>query len=104
MGIAGCVVKEKFWNYWLGMRNEYVDMVEIERRVARGIFDQDEYEEAYAWRERELQGRARTSTKEWQRAEAENHEECRGSGVTKMTLIVPRHHDRQPAAGRDGLR
>lgn len=57
MGIAGCVVKEEFWNNYLGMRNEYIDMIELERRVELGIYDHDEYERAYSWvRENLTQG------------------------------------------------
>ncbi|AQP45344.1 L-fucose isomerase [Tessaracoccus flavus] len=73
MGIAGCVVKEEFWNYWLGMRNEYVDMVEIERRIQLGIYDKDEYEVAYAWVRENLKQGEDFNPEEWQRSE-EDHE------------------------------
>lgn len=70
MGIAGCVVKEEFWNYWLGMRNEYVDMIEIDRRIEQGIYDPDEYEVAYKWaREHLVQGED-FNPEEWQKPEA----------------------------------
>jgi len=49
MGIAGCIVDESFFQDYLGMRNEYVDMSEIARRVEKNIFDPAEYEEARAW-------------------------------------------------------
>ena len=49
MGIAGSIVNEEVFQRYLGMRNEYVDMSEVSRRVDAGIFDQDEYEEALAW-------------------------------------------------------
>ena len=39
MGIAGSVVKDEFWNKYLGMRNEYIDMSEFDRRVREEIFD-----------------------------------------------------------------
>lgn len=49
MGIAGSVVDPNFFNDYLGMRNEYVDMSEISRRIEEGIYDPVEYEKALAW-------------------------------------------------------
>ncbi len=49
MGIAGCVVDERFFQEYLGMRNEYVDMTEFVRRMEREIYDKDEYARALAW-------------------------------------------------------
>jgi L-fucose isomerase len=49
MGIAGCIVDESFFQQYLGMRNEYVDMSEFIRRIERGIYDQEEYEKALKW-------------------------------------------------------
>nr|WP_090638655.1 L-fucose isomerase [Paenibacillus sp. UNC496MF] len=49
MGIAGCIVDETFFQRYLGIRNEYVDMTEFVRRMELGIYDQAEYESALAW-------------------------------------------------------
>lgn len=49
MGIAGSMVKPEFWNKYLGMRNEYIDMSEFARRINEEIYDVEEYERAYAW-------------------------------------------------------
>ena len=49
MGIAGSVVKEDFFQEYLGMRNEYVDMSELNRRMEKGIYDHEEYDKALAW-------------------------------------------------------
>ena len=49
MGIAGSFVNVDFFQDYLGMRPENMDMCEIERRIAEGIYDKDEYEKAYAW-------------------------------------------------------
>jgi L-fucose/D-arabinose isomerase len=49
MGIAGCIVDESFFQKYLGMRNEYVDMTEFVRRMELGIYDREEYERALAW-------------------------------------------------------
>ena len=37
MGIAGSIVNQQFFQEYLGMRNEYVDMTEIKRRLHRKI-------------------------------------------------------------------
>jgi L-fucose isomerase len=49
MGIAGSVVDCSFFEAYLGMRVMQVDMVEIIRRVERGIYDQKEYARAHKW-------------------------------------------------------
>ena len=49
MGIAGSVVNETFFQDYLGMRNEYVDMSEFVRRMDEVIYDTAEYEKALAW-------------------------------------------------------
>ncbi|MCQ2162215.1 MAG: L-fucose isomerase [Bacteroidales bacterium] len=52
MGIAGSIVNADFLQDYLGMRTEYVELVEILRRVDRGIFDPEEFEKAMAWCEK----------------------------------------------------
>lgn len=49
MGIAGCIADEPFFQRYLGMRNEYVDMTEFVRRIEKGIYDRDEFEKALQW-------------------------------------------------------
>ncbi len=49
MGIAGSVVDPGFFEAYLGMRVEAVDMTEVIRRIDRGIFDEAEYKKALAW-------------------------------------------------------
>ncbi len=49
MGIAGCIVNEDFYQRYLGMKNAYVDMTEVIRRMELSIFDPDELETALAW-------------------------------------------------------
>jgi len=49
MGIAGSFVNVDFFQDYLGMRPENMDMCEIERRIAEGIYDKDEYAKAFAW-------------------------------------------------------
>ena len=49
MGIAGSIVKEDFFQEYLGMRNEYIDLSEFNRRLNEEIFDKEEYKKALVW-------------------------------------------------------
>jgi L-fucose isomerase len=49
MGIAGSIVDHQFFQDYLGMRTETVDMTEFVRRMDRGIYDREEYQRALAW-------------------------------------------------------
>jgi L-fucose/D-arabinose isomerase len=49
MGIAGSIVDQPFFESYLGMRVETIDMTEFLRRMDRGIYDQAEYLKALAW-------------------------------------------------------
>ncbi len=49
MGIAGSIVNDSFFQEYLGMRNEYIDMSEFVRRMDEGIYDPAEFEKAMAW-------------------------------------------------------
>jgi L-fucose/D-arabinose isomerase len=49
MGIAGSVVDPSFFQDYLGMRNEYIDMSEFNRRIEEGIYDKDEFKLALEW-------------------------------------------------------
>jgi L-fucose isomerase len=49
MGIAGSIVDHAFFESYLGMRVEPIDMSEFVRRIEREIYDKDEFERAQAW-------------------------------------------------------
>lgn len=49
MGIGGSIVDQPFFEKYLGMRVEAIDMTELIRRIERGIYDQAEYKKALAW-------------------------------------------------------
>src|SRR5277367_3465641 len=49
MGIAGSIVDQPFFESYLGMRVETIDMTEFLRRMDKGIFDPDEYRTAREW-------------------------------------------------------
>lgn len=49
MGIGGSIVDSSFFQDYLGMRNEYVDMSEFIRRMDEGIYDPEEFTKALIW-------------------------------------------------------
>jgi L-fucose isomerase len=49
MGIAGSIVDQPFFESYLGMRVETIDMTEFLRRMDQGIFDPAEYQQALKW-------------------------------------------------------
>ena len=49
MGIAGSIVDPDFFQEFLGMRNEYIDMTEFLRRIDEGIYDKEEFYRALTW-------------------------------------------------------
>ncbi|MCW3100369.1 MAG: L-fucose isomerase [Chthonomonadaceae bacterium] len=49
MGIAGSIVDQEFFQDFLGMRSETIDMTEFVRRMDRGIYDKEEFALAHAW-------------------------------------------------------
>jgi len=85
MGIAGSMVKDDFFQEYLGMRNEYVESIEIERRITLGIYDQDEYKIAREWvREHCAQGADHNATTNLLTADEYDNQ---WDYVTKMALI-----------------
>ncbi len=49
MGIAGSIVDQSFFEKYLGMRVESVDMSEFTGRMSRGMFDPTEFDLAMKW-------------------------------------------------------
>jgi L-fucose isomerase len=49
MGIAGSIVDQPFFETYLGMRVESIDMTEYTRRLNQEIYDPDEFEQAFDW-------------------------------------------------------
>jgi L-fucose isomerase len=49
MGIAGSIVDQDFFEDYLGMRVEAIDLTELHRRIRDEIYDPDEYKTALEW-------------------------------------------------------
>ena len=85
MGIAGSMVDSNFFQEYLGIRTEFVESVELIRRMEEGIYDKDEYAKAMAWTKenckegKDLNDPAKQSSRERKDWEWET--------VVKMTII-----------------
>jgi L-fucose isomerase len=86
MGIAGSIVDADFFQSYLGMRNEYVDMSEIIRRVNEGIYDKEEFAKAMAWAKANCKEGADLNTAPLQLSRTRKDEIW--EYVVKMTLIM----------------
>jgi L-fucose isomerase len=86
MGIAGSIVDPDFFQSYLGMRTEFVDMSEFTRRIDENIFDEDEFKEALRWtKENCIEGRDdNPKSKKSDRDRKDKEWEI----VVKMTLIA----------------
>lgn len=83
MGIVGSTVNPDFFQDYLGMRTEFVDMTEILRRIEQGIFVKEEFERAMAWVKEKCKEGADVNKKPSDRKRKDWEWEI----VVKMTLI-----------------
>lgn len=85
MGIAGSIVDASFFEEYLGMRCEYVDMSEFTRRIEEGIFDPDELSLAQNWIKQNCKEGKDYNPEEVQKSPEKKAEEW--EFVAKMALI-----------------
>lgn len=86
MGIAGSIVNEELFQNYLGMRNEYVDMSELVRRIDEEIFDPEEYQLALSWVKENCTEGPDKNPPEIQTSRAKKDQDW--ETVVKMSLIV----------------
>ena len=86
MGIAGSIVNDDFFQNYLGMRNEYVDMSEFIRRLEEGIYDKEEFETALKWVKENCKEGPDDNVREMQSSRQRKDEEW--ETVVKMTMIT----------------
>lgn len=86
MGIAGSIVDHSFFESYLGMRVESVDMSELVRRMERRIYDPEEFKRAYAWTRSNCKEGLDWNPKQNRRDAKRKDEEWQT--VVKMTLIA----------------
>jgi L-fucose/D-arabinose isomerase len=85
MGIAGSMVNPDFFQEYLGMRTEFVDSIEVKRRIDENIFDQSEYKKALKWVKENIIEGDDYNTKENQ--SSRERKDWEWEIVIKMTLI-----------------
>ena len=85
MGIAGSMVDSNFFQDYLGIRTEFVDSVEILRRIDEEIYDIEEFAKALAWTRANCKEGKDYNNKENQADDVRKQHEW--ETVVKMTLI-----------------
>lgn len=86
MGIAGSIVHEDYFQDYLGMRNEYVDMSELSRRINECIYDEDEFTKALEWVKTKCKEGKDDNKPEYQKSREQKNKEW--DLVVKMTMIT----------------
>lgn len=86
MGIAGSIVDQDFFQSYLGMRSETVDMTEFVRRIDREIYDRTEFQRAAAWVKANCPEGADVNPEPKQRTREQKDNEWANS--IRMTLIA----------------
>ena len=88
MGIAGSIVDNSFFQRYLGMRNETVDMSEILRRVKEEIYDKVEFEKAMTWTEKYCKSNEGEDFNSEKKVKSREQKDDDWEFVVKMTLII----------------
>lgn len=88
MGIAGSIVDANFFQEYLGMRNEYVDMSEIIRREKLGIYDPQEFKKAMDWTVKNCKANEGPNTNPPHATKSREVLDQEWEFVVKMTLIM----------------
>ncbi len=86
MGIAGSIVDHAFFENYLGMRVEAIDMVELVRRIERQIFDPDEFVRALHWTRQNCREGQDTNRAEMQRTRRQKDADW--ETCVKMAMIA----------------
>ncbi|UGB29310.1 L-fucose isomerase [Metabacillus sp. B2-18] len=86
MGIAGSMIDESFFQDYLGMRNEYIDMTEFVRRFDKEIYDKEEYDLALNWVKENCKMGEDNNKDTHKRTDEEKEKDLETS--VKMTLIA----------------
>ena len=86
MGIAGSIVDQDFFETYLGMRVESIDMVEFIRRLNEGIFDPLEFEKAIKWVKANCQEGQDVNPADQQRSREQKDKDWEAS--VKMAMIA----------------
>ncbi|MGL5186875.1 MAG: L-fucose isomerase, partial [Plesiomonas shigelloides] len=79
MGIAGSIVDHDFFESWLGMKVQAVDMSELRRRIDQGIYDEEELALALSWADRHFRYGPDLNSEQYRRSPEDNYQVLRES-------------------------
>ena len=85
MGIAGSMVDVNFLQDYFGIRAEFVESVELLRRMDEGVYDEEEFQKAMDWTKKFC--KEGKDYNEASRQKTEEQKEKEWETVVKMTLI-----------------
>lgn len=88
MGIAGSIVDEDFFQEYLGMRNEYIDLTEFIRRMEEGIYDPEEYKKAMDWTAKYCKVNEGADSNMPSKVKTRDEKDNDWEFVVKMTIIM----------------
>lgn len=86
MGIAGSIVDHNFFESWLGMKVQAVDMTELRRRIDQKIYDEAELEMALAWADKNFRYGEDENNKQYQRNAEQSRAVLRESLLMAMCI------------------
>lgn len=86
MGIAGSIVDHNFFESWLGMKVQAVDMTELRRRIDHEIYDEQELELALDWAQAHFRFGEDKNADQYRRNEQENAAILRESLLMAMCI------------------
>ena len=86
MGIAGSMANPDFFEDYLAMRVEYVDMTELIRRIEEEIYDKEEYQKAIKWVKKYCKEGLDNNPEDIQKSREEKNRDW--EMVVKMTMIA----------------
>lgn len=88
MGIAGSIVDQDFFQEYLGMRSETIDLTEIIRRMEEGIYDPIEFKKAMEWTEKYCKANEGADYNTPAKVKTREEKDVDWEFVVKMTIIM----------------
>jgi L-fucose isomerase len=88
MGIAGSITSAEFFQDYLGMRNEYVDMSELVRRFEEKIYSDAEFKRALEWVEANCKNREGADINPPAEQHSRKYKDEVWKTCVKMTMII----------------
>src|SRR5476649_1321868 len=101
MGIAGSIVDHNFFESWLGMKVQSVDMTELRRRIDQKIYDEQELELALSWADQNFRYGPDLNAEQYKRSPASSRAVLRESLL--MAICIRDMMQGNPALAEQGF-